>query len=144
MVQKISFLKNKFFGLFAGILMGFMVSALILFFSNTYTLPKAKTANSKIADTESSLLTISSPKDNLAVGLNTIQIKGKTKKGSLITITTTNEIQTLLADNSTFSAKLVLQEGLNKITINAFDLKTGENEVEVREVLYLEKELSEL
>ena len=116
----------------------------LIFLLITFYLGARRTGNNLETNTKILTLSISSPRENLAVSQKEIQLVGQTGKDSVVTVSTDSETKTLETKNALFSTKLSLREGLNIIQVVAFDLQTGESQTTNRQILYLENELTNL
>jgi hypothetical protein len=128
-----------FLGTFIGLVLAALVFLLIIFFSGLKS-------SSFQPDSKKSVfrLNISSPTNHLATSQKEIQISGNTGKNTVITINTDLENKILETNSSNFSTKILLKEGRNFISVSAHDRETGESQTVVREILYLEEELTNL
>ncbi len=128
--------------LFLGLLLGFATVGIFILLITFYL--NARSTNDFSIKPKVFELSISSPKENIAVSQKEIQVTGRTGKDSVVTISSDSETKTIETRNSLFSTKLTLREGLNVIRFSAFDIKTGESQVTNRQILYLESELINL
>src|SRR3990167_4609093 len=84
----------------------------LIFLLITFYLGARRTGNNLETNTKILTLSISSPRENLAVSQKEIQLVGQTGKDSVVTVSTDSETKTLETKNALFSTKLSLREGL--------------------------------
>ena len=135
-----NYLKTPVF--FVGILAGLVIAGLIFILITTSLGGKSSTVTE--SKSISFMLSVSSPTENLAVSQNKIKIQGFTGNDAIVTVDSGTETKTLETNSTQFSTEITLKEGKNVINIVAFDPKTGESQTTIREVLYLEEDLTNL
>ena len=122
----------------SGIVLGTIVCVAFFFFIVS---DKKDTQQIK---TQTLNLVISSLAENLASDKKTLAISGTTDIDSVVTINSSQTNTIVQTNNGKFSTKIDLVEGKNVLSITAFDPKTGASQIETREILYLDEDLTNL
>ncbi len=87
------------------------------------------------------ILNLSAPDDNKLVFKPELLIEGSSAQNSVVLLSTNNSDEVLkLSNNGSFSHTLMLDEGVNQITINTFD-SAGNSKTETRTVYYSKEEI---
>lgn len=88
-------------------------------------------------------LDINNPDDNLLVYEKSLVVSGKTSPNAVVVISTNSEDYPIeVGDKGDFSRVISLNQGLNEITVNAFDSQ-GDNKTVIRSVYYTEEKLEQ-
>lgn len=100
--------------------------------------------NEKVTESNILALVLTEPLKSLTTNSKTLTISGTTTIASVIIINSPLKNLVLESSDGKFSTKLDLVEGKNTINITAFNKNTGEGQTLLRDVLFLDEDLTNI